>query len=583
MAPEQLPGVHIKGVLSCNSRAFRNVLCFRHFGAHALFMVAGLRNMTRTAPILALFLVASFSGNSAPALTLNPYESKVDSTPRNVIDGLVFAKLDQCKVQPATVCSDGVFVRRAYLDIIGTLPSGYEAREFILDRSPTKRRALIDRLLERDEFADYWAMKWSDLLRIKAEFPINLWPNAAQAYHRWVRTCIRDNLPYDQMVRQMLTSSGSNFRVPPVNFYRAMQNREPAGIAQTVALTFMGTRADKWPKDRLAGMAAFFTKVGYKYTAEWKEEIVFFDPWQDEQRRRPMRWPIAAAVFPDGAAAHLSPDQDPREVFADWLIDPKNPWFTQNIANRVWAWLLGRGIIQEPDDIRPDNPPSNPELLALLERELITSHYDLKHLYRLILTSKTYQLSSIPKADSSEGDANFSHYPLRRLDAEVLIDALDKITGGTENYSSAIPEPFTYIPENQRSIALEDGSITSSFLEMFGRPSRDTGLESERNNRPSADQRLHLLNSSHDPAQDRAEPHDQEPGRGREGTARHRHRHVPGDSFPLPDRRRVEDRGGVFPVRQGGQARGGGGPGLVPNQQRRVSLPALTQTPEHKA
>jgi hypothetical protein len=132
----------------------------------------------------------------------------------------------------------------------------------------------------------------------------------------------------------------------------------------------------------------------------------------------------------------------------------------------------------------------------LLQRELIGSHYDLKHLYRLILTSKTYQLSSIPKADGSEGDANFSHYPLRRLDAEVLIDALDKITGGKENYSSAIPEPFTYIPENQRSIALEDGSITSSFLEMFGRPSRDTGLESERNNRPSADQRLHLLNSS---------------------------------------------------------------------------------------
>ena len=137
---------------------------------------------------------------------------------------------------------------------------------------------MIDRLLERDEFADYWAMKWSDLLRIKAEFPINLWPNAAQAYHRWIRTSIKENLPYDQFVRQMLTSSGSNFRVPPVNFYRAMQNREPAGIAQTVALTFMGTRADKWPKDRLAGMAAFFAKVGYKYTAEWKEEIVFFDP-----------------------------------------------------------------------------------------------------------------------------------------------------------------------------------------------------------------------------------------------------------------------------------------------------------------
>jgi hypothetical protein len=205
---------------------------------------------------------------------------------------------------------------------------------------------------------------------------------------------------------------------------------------------------------------------------------------------------VAAAVFPDGTPAQVSPDQDPREVFADWLIGPKNPWFTRNIANRVWAWLLGRGIIQEPDDIRPDNPPSDPELLALLERELVASHYDLKHLYRLVLTSKTYQLSSIPKGDDPGGDAHFSHYSLRRLDAEVLIDALDKITGGTENYSSAIPEPFTFIPENQRSIALPDGSITSTFLEMFGRSPRDTGLESERNNRPSAEQKLHLLNSS---------------------------------------------------------------------------------------
>jgi hypothetical protein len=337
-------------------------------------------------------------------------------------------------------------------------------------------------------------MRWSDVLRIKAEFPINLWPNAAQTYHRWIRTSLKENLPYDQFVRQMLISSGSNFRVPPVNFYRAMQSKEPPGIAQTVALTFMGTRADKWPKERLAGMAAFFTKVSYKATAEWKEEIVYFDP--SSTNAPATNGVIITAVFPDGIPTRLSLDRDPREVFADWLIDPKNPWFTRNIANRVWAWLLGRGIIQEPDDIRPDNPPSNPALLVLLEQDLIASHYDLKHLYRLILTSKTYQLSSIPKADKPEADVSFSHYPLRRLDAEVLIDALDKITGGTENYSSAIPEPFTYIPENQRSIALEDGSISSSFLELFGRSSRDTGLESERNNRPTADQRLCLLNSS---------------------------------------------------------------------------------------
>ncbi|MHC4692347.1 MAG: DUF1553 domain-containing protein, partial [Planctomycetota bacterium] len=226
-----------------------------------------------------------------------------------------------------------------------------------------------------------------------------------------------------------------------------------------------------------------------KSTGEWKEEIVYFDPNRASTGLK--------AVFPNGKAAKLSPDKDPREAFADWLIDPKNPWFTRNVVNRVWSWLLGRGIIHEPDDIRPDNSPSNPKLLAFLEKELIAAKYDLKHIYRLILNSNTYQLSSIPRTDKPEGEANFSHYPLRRLEAEVLIDALNQITGTTEKYSSEIPEPFTFIPAEQRSIALADGSITSSFLEMFGRPPRDTGLESERNNRPTASQRLHMLNSSH--------------------------------------------------------------------------------------
>jgi hypothetical protein len=301
----------------------------------------------------------------------------------------------------------------------------------------------------------------------------------------------------------MLTASGSNFRVPPVNFYRAVQSKEPQALAQAVALTFMGVRAESWPKERLSGMAVFFSKVGYRTTAEWKEEIVAFDPDKPALSKVEGTTPQdnnsipLMAFYPDGNSVRLSPDQDPREVFTDWLISPKNPWFARNIVNRIWSWFLGRGIIDEPDDIRPDNPPGNPELLAYLERELLVSHYDLKHIYRLILNSNTYQLSSIPTADKPEGEANFSHYPLRRLEAEVLIDALNQITGTTEKYSSAIPEPFTFIPENQRSIALADGSITSSFLEMFGRPPRDTGLESERSNRPTADQRLHLLNSSH--------------------------------------------------------------------------------------
>ena len=421
-----------------------------------------------------------------------PFETTAPLTPQNKIDEIVFARLQELNIAPARLCSDPVFVRRVYLDVIGTLPTATEAEQFILDRSPDKRRVLIDRLLARDEFADYLAMKLGDLLRIKAEFPINLWPNAAQSYHRWIHDAIRDNRPWNETARELLTASGSNFEMPPVNFYRAMQNRTPAGIAQTVALTFLGERAEHWPSNDLANLAVFFANVGSKYTAEWKEEIIFFNPASTNAGA--LNGSPLNAVLPDGSTVKLLPDQDPRAVFADWLV--KNPQFARNLANRAWSWLLGRGIVQEPDDFRADNPPGNRELLAFLEKEFSSSGYDFKQLYRLILNSKTYQLAAIPQNISPEAAANFAFYPLRRLDAEVLIDALDQITGATEKYSSAIPEPYTVIPDNLRSIALPDGSITSSFLEMFGRPSRDTGLESERNNRITAAQKLCLLNSS---------------------------------------------------------------------------------------
>ena len=199
----------------------------------------------------------------------------------------------------------------------------------------------------------------------------------------------------------------------------------------------------------------------------------------------------------NGTTVPLDPARDPRLVFADWLIRPQNPWFTRAIANRTWSWFLGRGVVHEPDDLRPDNPPANPELLTALERELVAAKYDLKQLFRVILNSTTYQLSSLARSDHPAAEANFAAYTLRRLDAEVIVDALNQISGMTEKYSSPIPEPFTFIPEDQRSIALPDGSITSSFLETFGRPGRDTGLESERINKVTAAQRLHLINSTH--------------------------------------------------------------------------------------
>jgi len=449
-------------------------------------MVVG-KKLTFAAGVLPVLVLTALSATAGESGRANPFEAGTWSQPASFIDSCVLAALRKNGIEPAPPCSGAVFVRRVYLDVIGTLPEPAEVVAFLADQRADKRAALIDALLKRDEFADYWSLKWCDLLRVKAEFPINLWPNAVQAYHRWILQELRDNRPYDQFARALLTSSGSNFLDPQVNFYRAVQGRDPSSIAAAVALTFMGTRLDSWPDARRAEMAAFFSRVAYKKTAEWKEEIVYLDP-------APAK--AMDAVLPDGTKVRIPADVDPRAIFADWLIRPDNPWFARNTANRVWSWLLGRGIIHEPDDIRPDNPPSDPELLAGLERELVSSQYDLHHLFRLILNSQTYQQSSISKGDPAPADALFARYTVRRLDAEVLQDALCAIFGTGVEYSSQIPEPFAFIPTTQRSILLADGSITSPFLEMFGRPPRDTGLESERNNLPSGGQLMYLLNSS---------------------------------------------------------------------------------------
>ena len=425
----------------------------------------------------------------------NPFVSNQSFDPHTPIDELVQERLAELAIEPAKLCSDEVFLRRIYIDTLGTLPIIEEAKLFLADSDPNKRAKLIDEVLERPEFADYWAMKWSDLLRVKAEFPIKLWPNAAQAYHRWIHAAIGNNVPFDQFARELLTASGSNFRTPQVNFCRALQSKEPHGLAQAVALTFLGERTEQWPTERLDGMSVFFSQVGYKPTGEWKEEIVFFDRRKGKDSES-LNQPLSA-VFPDGTQVQIPPGQDPRRTFADWLVQEKNPWFARVAVNRVWCWLLGHGIVDPPDDMCADNPPSNPALLDHLANELVANKYDMKHLYRTILNSQTYQLACIPGSQDSAAEKNFGCYAVRRLDAEVLIDAICQLTGTSEDYTSIIPEPFTFLPDGTRAIALPDGSITSSFLEMFGRPTRDTGLESDRNNRLSAAQALHLLNSNH--------------------------------------------------------------------------------------
>jgi hypothetical protein len=484
--------------------------------------------MRKTTWVVALLLVANVSYAARPKATANVFETANRSTTDSMIDKIVFPKLASLNLNPA-LCSDGVFVRRVYLDVIGTLPTSKEARSFIEDKDmKNKRRLLIERLLEREEFADYWAMKWGDVLRIKAEFPSNLWPDAAQAYHRWVRNSLATNKPYDKFVRELLTASGSNFRVGPVNFYRAIPNRTPDGIAESVALTLMGARSDRWTTGQRGNLAAFFSQVGFKASAEWKEEIIFWDPYRlgaipgsttagkaalpsptppgakEPAPAAAPKQPVALkspeplkTVFPDGKEVTIPPDRDPRDVFADWLIRPENPWFAKSLVNRIWAWLLGRGIIHEADDIRDDNPPVYPTLLAYLEKEFVTSGYDMKAIYRLILNSRTYQETSLLRVKNPKAEAFFGSYLVRRLDAEVLIDAIDKFTGTTDLYTSAAPEPFTYIPADMQAIAIADGSITSPFLSLFGRSARATGMMNERPTKPLPGQWLHLLNSSH--------------------------------------------------------------------------------------
>jgi len=422
----------------------------------------------------------------------------------NKIDELVIAKLKELGIPPSDLCSDHEFLRRLYLDVTGTLPTTEEARAFLGDADPQKRSKLVDRLLASNEFANFWALKWGDLFRMKSEYPSNLWPNAVQTYHQWIRNSIARNKPFDRFATELITASGSNFRVPPSNYYRAFLKKEPQSLAEVTALIFMGARVgcarchahplEDWDLDDNVGMAAFFAPVRYKATREWKEEIVYVNPLVT--MRHPRTAEVVAPKFLGGEAVELEAEEDPRPKFAAWLTAPENPWFARSIVNRTWFWLLGRGIVHEPDDMRSTNPPENPELLRYLETELIGHKYDLKHVYRLILNSRTYQLSAKSNEWNRNDFAHFSRYYVKRLGAETLLDGIGQVTDRWDTYRSTIPEPFIVMPTGFRATHLADGSIDLPFLQLFGRPPRDTAYESDRDLELSMRQTLHLLNSS---------------------------------------------------------------------------------------
>lgn len=422
----------------------------------------------------------------------DPYEDgETDfSASKNPIDAAVADHLKSRGLKPAKRCSDAVFIRRATLDIAGRIPAAEEVEKFLDDKSPRKREALVDSLLASEDFVEYMSLRLGDILRIKAEFPINLWPNAAQAYTRFLRKSLSDGSGWDDMAKKMLSSSGSNFRAGEVNFMRAMQSRTPESVASCAALTFMCARFDKIPEERRKAFASFFSRVGYKPTKEWKEEIVFDDP----ARRAPF-----VGVFPDGTAASFPADVPPRAAFADWLVRKGNPYFAKAFANRMWSWFFGSPIVSPVDDMFfSQNLPVSARLLDTLASRFERSDFDIRALARLIATSAAYSQSFIPDPSNDPASAreNFAVYPVRRLDAEILIDSVCSVTGTAETYSSTTPEPYTTMPDSTASVDLPDGSVTTPFLELFGKPPRDTGYADERAVLPSSSQKLHMLNSS---------------------------------------------------------------------------------------
>jgi hypothetical protein len=406
----------------------------------------------------------------------------------NQIDDLVWSKLERLGLSASELCDDATFLRRLYLDAIGTLPRPTEVQRFLADPNPDKRREVIDRVLDREEFADYWALKWSDVLLVNSS---NLGERGAYVFHRWLRAQIVANRPYDQWVRELLTASGNSGKVGPTNFYRAM--RTPTDLTKTVSQAFLGIRMDcaqchhhpfeKWGQEDFYGLAGFFNGIEFKKLSP-DRELVFHGG------HKPAKMPITGESVPtrtlDGEPIDLD-DLDPRVHLADWIVSPDNPWFARLAANRIWKHYMGRGLVEPEDDLRSTNPATNEPLLTFLTAQVVEDKFDLKAVMRLILNSRVYQLSSTPNDANRDDVQNFSHHLIKRLPAEVLLDAISEVT--------ASPDRFAGAPRGTRSIQLWDNQLPSYFLDAFGRSPRESPCECAKSNAPTMAQALHLMNA----------------------------------------------------------------------------------------
>jgi hypothetical protein len=413
-------------------------------------------------------------------------------TPHNYIDEAVFAKLHKLRIVPADLCTNTEFLRRVHLDIIGRLPTLEERATFLSDTRANKRDALVDQLISRKEFAEMWTMKWAELLQIRTfnDGPKQVSYKAALNYYNWLRDRIAANTPFNQIVGEILSSQGGTFSQPATNFFQIEQ--DVLKLTENIAQVFMGTRIqcaqchnhpfDRWTMEDYYGFASFFAQVKRKNAEDPRERIVFDADGEVPHlvTKKPVTPKFLGGPTPD------IKNQTRRDSVAAWLSDKENPWFARNFANITWSHFFGIGIVEPVDDQRISNPPSNPELLDALAKQFAAHHFDMRKLVRDICTSRTYQLSTKTNDSNVTDERNFSHARIRRIRAEVLLDAISQAT--------QTPNKFKGLPLGARAVQIADGNTSSYFLTAFGRASRNTVCSCEVKLEPNLSQALHLLN-----------------------------------------------------------------------------------------
>ena len=410
---------------------------------------------------------------------------------QNYIDSLVFAKLKNLRMLPSERCGDETFLRRAFLDVVGILPSREDYDKFMTDGAPDKREKLIDELLSRKEFSELWVMKWAELLQIRTDDNRQVSYKTALGYFNWLQSRVEDNVPFNIMIQELLSASGGTFNLPATTYYQI--ERDTLKISENTAQIFMGMRIqcaqchnhpfDRWTMDDYYSFAAFFSQIGRKNAEDPRERIVF-DKGEGDVKH-PVGGRTMAPKFLGGAVPDVK-GKDRRQVLAEWIASPENPYFARNLANLVWAHFFGKGIIDPVDDVRVSNPASNPELLDSLAKKFTSYKYDFKKLVRDICTSRTYQLSTQSNATNESDTRNFAKGPIRRIRAEVLLDIISEVTD--------TPNKFKGLPLGARAVQIADGKTSNYFLTTFGRATRETVCSCEVKMEPNLSQALHQLN-----------------------------------------------------------------------------------------